>query len=117
MGKIWGNIRNIWKYQENMGKYQGKYKEIDCNMGNLGKNYGKDYLQKWVSFPQKVMASQPTHPPKGTPARNKDLWSELINRWFPFKGLIKPLFLEGGTLEGGRLTSHKKCEVSSCKTS
>ena len=25
----------------------------------------KIYLQKMVSFPKKVMASQPTHPPKG----------------------------------------------------
>lgn len=53
MGKIWNFIRNIWEISGKYGEHTGKYKEIDCNMGNLGKNYGKDYLQKWVSFPQK----------------------------------------------------------------
>ena len=31
----------------------GKYKEIDCNMGNLGKNYGKDLSTKNGKLPQK----------------------------------------------------------------
>ena len=53
------------------------------------------------------MASQPTPPGPRTPPRNSRPYQGLINQWFPLiRPAIKPLFLGGGTLGGGRLTSH-----------
>ena len=46
------------------------------------------------------------------PPRNKALWSGLINHWFPVMRPYWTLISEGGTLGGGRLTSHKFLQKS-----
>ena len=48
-----------------------------------------------------------TYPPKVPPSETRP-YCGLINHWFSLVSLIKPLFLWGGTLGGGRLTSHKQ---------
>ena len=50
---------------------------------------------------------QPTPPGHVPPPRNKGLLRAYENHWFPLiRPAINPLFLGGGTSEGGRLTSH-----------
>lgn len=50
------------------------------------------------------LVNLPLHPPKVPPPRNKSVFFGLISHWFPvFVGLIKPVFLAGGTLGGALL--------------
>ena len=69
------------------------------------------------------MASQPIYPPYRTPPPLPQKWGLIENFLVSLNKhgtAIKPLFLKGGTLEGGRLTSHNSSKNNSligCVTS
>ena len=61
-----------------------------------------------LSWPLPIMAGQPTPPPNVLPGpRNRGLIAGPIKgKPMVNKAAFKPLFLRGGTLGGGRFTSH-----------
>ena len=85
--------------------------------GQVWETLSGKFLKNWHKCRNNTSATATSSlvnlPPLTYPARNKALWSGLINHWFPLiRPAIKPLRIWGVAL-GRRLTSHNISESSS----